>query len=87
MNLNTNTIKYDIKEIVSNNNMAILSHVIAGVLYYEVETLTGSKYMFYVDMNDKDDVGTTTFPAKLKAITLMRYIIKCNSNGSLIKVK
>lgn len=39
-----------------------------------------------IDMNDKDDVGTTTFVASYKPITLMRYIRKAIENGTLIKV-
>lgn len=74
-----------LKEIVGNNTRAILSHVIAGVLYYKVST-ENHTYMFPVDMNDKEDVGTTTFNADEKAITLMRYIRKAISNESLIQV-
>lgn len=74
------------KEIVEDNNMANLSHAIAGVLYYQVDTKSGDKYMFPVDMNDKDDVGTSTFPASIKAITLMRYVRKSIQNDSLIKL-
>lgn len=77
----------NIKEIVSDNNIAKISHAIAGVLYYEVTTAVGNKYMFPVDMNDRDDVGTATFPAEIKAITLMRYIRKSIQTESLIKIK
>ena len=77
----------DLKEIVSNGNMAKFSHAIAGVLYYSVTTTDGSMYLFPIDMNDKDDVGTATFEADIKAITLMRYIRKGIENGSLIKIK
>lgn len=66
--------------------MANISHAIAGVLYYQVNTKSGDKYMFPVDMNDKDDVGTSTFPASIKAITLMRYVRKSINNDSLIKL-
>ena len=85
---NENTQKhYDLKSIVSNGNLACFSHAIAGVLYYEVSTSVDTKYMFPVDMNDKDDVGTATFPAKIKAITLIRYIRKAINNNSLIQLK
>ena len=80
-------IPIDIKEIVGNNNIAKISHAIAGVLYYEVSTPLGAKYMFPVDMNDKEDVGTATFPAEIKSITLMRYVRKSINNQSLIKIK
>lgn len=76
----------NIKEIVANNNVAEFSHAIAGVLYYSVNT--GEHiYMFQVDMNDREDVGTATFEGKIKAITLMRYINKALKNNSLIKIK
>lgn len=78
--------KFDLKQIVGDNNMANISHAIAGVLYYQVNTKSGDKYMFPVDMNDKDDVGTSTFPASIKAITLMRYVRKSINNDSLIKL-
>lgn len=78
--------KFDLKDIVGSNNIATLSHAIAGVLYYQVNTESGNKYMFPVDMNDKDDVGTSTFPASIKAITLMRYIRKSLNDNSLIKM-
>ena len=39
---------------------------------------------FPIDMNDKDDVGTTTFVASYKPITLMRYIRKAIDNESII---
>lgn len=85
--MNTEQKHYDIKEIVGNGNMANFSHAIAGVLYYEVTTTADSKYMFPIDMNDKEDVGTATFDANIKAITLMRYIRKSIENKSLIQLK
>ena len=41
---------------------------------------------FPIDMNDKDDVGTTTFVASYKPITLMRYIRKAIANETLLIV-
>lgn len=73
-----------LKQIVMNDNLASISHAVAGVLYYEVKTQDAT-YQFPVDMNDKDDVGTSTFPAKIKAITLMRYIRKAIKNEELVK--
>ena len=73
-----------LKEIVKDN-MSKFSHAIAGVLYYIVETSNG-KYQFPIDMNDRDDVGTTTFVDEYKAITLMRYIRKAMENDLLIKI-
>lgn len=58
---------------------------IAGTLYYRIAT-DDVVVEFPIDMNDKDDVGTTTFVASYKPITLMRYIRKAIENGTLIKV-
>ena len=74
----------NITELVKGTE-ANFSHAIAGVLYYIVES-NGNKYMFPIDMNDRDDVGTATFDANHKAITLMRYIRKAMNNDSLIKI-
>jgi len=73
-----------LKEIIKGNR-AKFSHAIAGVLYYVVET-PKNKYQFAIDMNDRDDVGTTTFVDEYKAITLMRYIRKAMEKDNLIKV-
>lgn len=41
--------------------------------------------VFPIDMNDRDDVGTTTFLAEYpKPITLMRYIRKAIDSGELV---
>ena len=74
----------DIKTIVKGT-IARFDFAIAGVLYYKVSTADGI-YQFQVDMNDKEDVGTTTFFAEYKAITLMRYIRKAMEKGELIKI-
>ena len=75
-----------LKEIVSNNRMCKFSQAIAGILYYKVET-DDSMYMFPINMNDRDDVGTATFECDIKAITLMRYIRKAIELNCLIKIK
>ena len=42
-------------------------------------------HVFPIDMNDRDDVGTTTFLAEYpKPITLMRYIRKAIDSGELV---
>jgi hypothetical protein len=77
-----------IKDVVSNNKMAVFSHAIAGVLYYNVDDKeNGIRYIFQVDMNDKEDVGTATFNSTEKAITLMRYIRKSKETDDLWKGK
>ena len=64
-----------LKEIVKSSNPARFSHTIAGVLYYKVE-VDNKVVMFPIDMNDREDVGTATFEAEYKPLTLMRYIRK-----------
>lgn len=72
-----------IKEIVTLPAMAKLAHVSAGILYYEIKT-ENTFVQFQVDMNDKEDVGDTTFYTEYKPITLMRYIRKSMDNGTLV---
>lgn len=73
-----------LKEIVTLPYPAKISHAIAGVLYYQI--IAGDKaIVFPIDMNDRDDVGTTTFLAEYpKPITLMRYIRKAIDFGELV---
>lgn len=73
-----------LKEIVTLPYPAKISHAIAGVLYYQI--IAGDKaIVFPIDMNDRDDVGTTTFLAEYpKPITLMRYIRKAIDSGELV---
>ena len=73
--------------VLDRSRMAKFKYAIDGVLYYEVESDIGKKYLFTVDMNDKDDVGTSTFDAEIKAATLMRYIRRSISDGSIIEIK
>ena len=78
-----------VKDIVKNGNIAYFTHAIAGVLYYKVSVIEDEKcsiYQFSVDMNDKEDVGTSTFDAEVKAITLMRYINKAIKNETFYKI-
>lgn len=72
-----------LKEIVTLPAEAKFVHAIAGTLYYRITT---DVVEFPIDMNDKDDVGTTTFVASYKPITLMRYIRKAIANETLLIV-
>lgn len=72
-----------LKEIVTLPAEAKFTHAIAGTLYYRITT-DNIVVEFPIDMNDKDDVGTTTFVASYKPITLMRYIRKAMENETLI---
>ena len=74
-----------LKEIVTLPAEAKFVHAIAGTLYYRITT-DDVVVEFPIDMNDKDDVGTTTFVASYKPITLMRYIRKAMKNETLITI-
>jgi hypothetical protein len=69
-------------DIVKDNTANFL-HAVGGVLYYKIDTKKMT-YIFPIDMNDKEDVGTATFESEHKAITLMRYLNKAIKNNSLI---
>lgn len=74
-----------IKEAVKDT-IAKFSHACAGVLYYTIE-VGNNRYQFPIDMNNKADVGTTTFVNEYKGITLMRYIRKAMESDNFIKIK
>lgn len=75
-----------LKEIVISPNFAEFSHAIAGVLYYKVR-VGDKEVLFPIDMNNKDDVGTTTFESSYRPITLMRYIRRAMNEGTLVEMK
>ena len=67
------------------NTTAKFSHAIAGVLYYNLY-VNEDTYQFEINMNDRSDVGTTTFFAEYKGITLMRYIRKAIESETFVKI-
>lgn len=75
-----------LKEIVTSTNFAEFSHAIAGVLYYKVR-VGDKEVLFPIDMNNKDDVGTTTFESSYRPITLMRYIRRAIDEGTLVEMR
>lgn len=76
-----------LKQIVMDReNMAEFNHMIQGVLYYKVKADDGTMYIFPIDGKNLDDIGTTTFGARIKAVTLMRYIRKAIDSNSLIQI-
>jgi hypothetical protein len=76
--------KHTLKEIV-NGTTANLSHVCAGITYYNVD-VGNSTYQFPINSND-DEWKTTYLYPQFKAITLMRWIRKSIDNGDLILLK
>lgn len=78
--------KYTLKNIVSDRERkAKFSHYIDGTLYYII-VLDSEMYQFPVDVSNKQDVGTTTFTAEFRAITLMRYIRKAIESDNFIYI-
>jgi hypothetical protein len=73
-----------LKEAITNT-VAKFDHAIAGVLYYNLY-VDDKIFLFSIDMNDKDDVGTTSFENTYKGITLMRYIRKAIEKEELIQI-
>lgn len=74
-----------LKEIVKLPYEAKFDYAIAGILYYSIRHENG-RIIFPIDMNDRADVGTTTFVASYKPLTLMRYIRKALERGELIEI-
>ena len=70
----------DIKDIVKDN-AAVFSFLRAGYAYYIV-TVDGIGYEFPVSLQD---VGGASLFARMKAITLMRYIRKALEDGTFVK--
>ena len=72
-----------LKEAVKGTT-ANFSYACAGVLYYTINVGT-DKYQFPIDMNNKEDVGSTYFFPEYKGITLMRYIRKAMESENFIR--
>jgi hypothetical protein len=70
----------DVKGIVKNN-AAVFSFLRAGYAYYVV-TVDGVHYEFLVSL---EDIGGASLFARMKAITLMRYIRKALEDGTFVK--
>lgn len=78
-------VEHTIKEIVKDNT-AKFSHYVDGNMYYTVD-VGNVRYMFHINIFDREDLGTTTLLPEYKAITLMRYIRKSMESGNLIRIK
>lgn len=76
--------KHTLKEIVTGTT-AILTHVCAGKVYYEI-AVKDSIYELEIDSME-DEWKTTYLMPTFKAITLMRWIRKGIENEKLIQVK
>lgn len=77
--------KHSLKEIVTNKNVAKLTHICHGKVYYEIY-VNDSTYQLEIDSTD-DEWKTTYLYPEFKAITLMRWIRKGIETGKLIQIK
>jgi len=85
-----------LKEVVSDRNRtAHFSHYIDGCLFYIVN-VDGLNYQFPIRVSSSDpeedkkakaDIGTTTFVAQYRAITLMRYIRKAIDSANFTRTR
>jgi hypothetical protein len=78
-------LKHSLKQIVSNGNLAKVSHICQGIVYYTIE-VGSSSYQLAIDSMD-DEWKATYLQPEFKAITLMRWIRKSIDNGTLIQLK
>jgi len=78
-------LKHSLKQIVSNGNLAQVSHICEGIAYYTIR-VGSSEYQLMIDSNDGEWKATFLWP-EFKAITLMRWIRKSIDNGTLIQLK
>lgn len=74
---------------IVKGNMAKFSFYRDGMLYYHVidSTTNTPRWLFPVNIMDKNDIGNATFPSDIKAITLMRYIRKAIESETIIELK
>jgi hypothetical protein len=72
--------QFAIKDIVKGNK-AHFSFYRGGNMFYTV-TVNGTKSMFPVSL---EDIGGASLFAKMKAITLMRYIRKALADKTFVK--
>jgi len=78
-------LKHTLKQIVTGNTKANLTHVSKGILYYRID-VEDSSYQLEIDsMNE--EWGNTYIYTEYKAITLMRWIRKAIEAETLIQLK
>jgi len=75
---------HSLKEIVQNNNMAILDYINQGKLYYKILV---DKTIYQLEIDSMEDEWKNEYiKIHYKAITLMRWIRKGMSNGKFIQL-
>ena len=78
-------LRHSLKQIVSNGNLAQISHVCEGIAYYTIR-VGSSSYQLAIDSMD-DEWKATYLQPEFKAITLMRWIRKAIDTETLIQLK
>ena len=78
-------LRHTLKQIVANGNMAALTHVCAGIVYYQID-VGDSAYQLALNSME-DEWKTTHIYNEFKAITLMRWIRKAIETETLIQLK
>ena len=78
-------LKHTLKQIVENGNKAKLTHICAGIVYYQIN-VGDSAYQLAVNSME-DEWKTTHMYSEFKAITLMRWIRKAIETETLIQLK
>jgi hypothetical protein len=73
----------EIKEIVRDGNVADFSLYRAGNAFYTV-AVDGVLYEFPVSL---EDIAGASLFARMKAITLMRYIRKALDDGTFVRTR
>jgi len=78
-------LRHTLKQIVENGNTAKMTHVCAGIVYYQIN-VGDSAYQLAVNSME-DEWKTTHMYTEFKAITLMRWIRKAIETETLIQLK
>ena len=78
-------LKHSLKEIVSNGNVAQMTHVCEGITYYEINVGDSAYQLALNTMTD--EWGATYLKPEFRAITLMRWIRKAIETETLIQLK
>jgi hypothetical protein len=78
-------LKHSLKQIVSNGNLAQVSHICEGIVYYTIR-VGSSEYQLEIDSMAGEWKATYMKP-EFRAITLMRWIRKAIETETLIQLK
>jgi len=78
--------KHTLKEIVQNDNIAVLDYVCNGIVYYNI-TVDDTIYQLELDTTDDVEFKNVYFTPTYKTIHLMRWIRKSINDDKLIIIK